>query len=59
MFAYLLLQLVVTVPPVAPELLNVSSRQTQYDTSVDMYSFGVIVQALWAQVCTAYNALVI
>jgi hypothetical protein len=26
-----------------------SSRQTQYDSSIDMYSFGIIVQALWAQ----------
>jgi serine/threonine-protein kinase len=34
----------------APELLAQDGRETRYSTSIDIYSFGVIVQALWAEV---------
>jgi serine/threonine protein kinase len=38
-------------PPafMAPELLSVSSEQTQYSSAIDVFSLGVIIIALWGR----------
>jgi hypothetical protein len=41
--------------PVAPELLNSDDLKTRYNSAVDVYSFGIILNAMWRR-CKPYNA---